>query len=162
MRFHRPDVLVAILLLCAGGLIVATAAVAQGASPLTFLETVYKPYRSNNHAKAIDLGKPEVIRRHFVPALAKAMVKDQVDARKRNDVPLLNGDPFVDAQDWQIADLRIEMTSTSRRNATGVVTFTNANEPRRLTLDLIKTGDGWRIHEIKAPSGSLRELFKVN
>ena len=30
-----------------------------------------------------------------------------------------------------------------------------------MTLDLVKTGDGWRIAEIKAPSGSLKELFKV-
>jgi hypothetical protein len=162
MRHHRPDILVAILMLCAGALIATTAAVAQGASPLTFLEAVYRPYRTNNHAKAIDFGKPEVIRRHFAPGLAKAMIKEQAGARKKHEAPLLNGDPFVDAQDWQIADLKIEMISASRRNATGVITFTNADEPRRVTLDLVKTGDGWRIYEIKAPSGSLRELFKVN
>jgi hypothetical protein len=162
MRAHRPDIPVAILMLVAGALIATSAAVAQGASPLTFLEAVYKPYRTNNRAKAIDIGKPEVIRRHFAPVLAKAMIKDQIEARKKQEAPLLNGDPFVDAQDWQIADLKIEMISASRRNATGIVTFTNANEPRRMTLDLVKTGDGWRIHEIKTPSGSLRELFKVN
>jgi hypothetical protein len=162
MKFHRPDVLVAILMLIAGALIATSAAVAQGASPLTFLEAVYKPYRTNNHAKAVDTGKPEVVRRHFAPVLAKAMIKDQIEARKKQDAPLLNADPFVDAQDWQIADLKIEMVNASRRSATAIVTFINASEPRRVTLDLVKTGDGWRIHEIKAPSGSLRELFKVN
>src|SRR5687767_14178846 len=122
MRFHRPDILVAVLMLGGGALIAATAAVAQGASPLTFLEAVYKPYRNNNNnssnnnsnsssnAKGIDTSKPEVIRRHFAPVLAKAMVKDQLDARKRNETPLLNGDPFVGAQAWQIADLKIEVT----------------------------------------------------
>lgn len=161
MRFHRPEILVGLLLLCAGGVIAATAAAAQGASPLTFLESVYKVYRNNNNAKGIDYAKPDMVRRYFAPPLAKAMLKDQADARKRNEVPLLNGDPFIDAQDWEIADLRIEVKHPNRRNATGVVTFTNASEPRAVTLDLVKTGDGWRIAEIRAPSGSLKELFKV-
>jgi hypothetical protein len=160
MRFHRPEVLVAILMLCAGIVIAATAAVAQGASPRAFLESVYKVYGDNN-AKGIDTSKPEVIRRHFAPALAKAMIKDMAEARKRDEVPRLAGDPFIDAQDAQIADLNIAMQMATRRNATGVVTFTNASEPRTVLVDLVKTGDGWRIAEIKAPSGSLRELFNV-
>ena len=161
MRFHRFEVIVALVLLGAGLIVAETAAVAQGASPLTFLEGVYKGYRNNNNAKGIDYSRPEVIRRYFAPPLAKAMLKDFADAKKKDEVPSLNGDPFIDAQDWDIADLKIGMKDASRRKATGVVTFTNAKEPRTLTLDLIKTGDGWRITEIKAPSGSLRELFKV-
>jgi len=161
MRFHRPEVLVAILMLCAGIVIAGSAAVAQGASPLAFLESVYKVYRNNNNAKGIDTSKPEVIRRYFAPALAKAMIKDMADARKKDEVPLLNGDPFIDAQDWEIANLALDVKSLDRRHATGVVTFTNAKEPRTVALDLIKTGDGWRVYEIKTPNGSLRELFKV-
>lgn len=163
LNVRRPEALVALLLLGAGIVIAATAAVAQGASPLAFLEQTYKVYRNNSNAKGIDYGKPEMIRRYFAPTLAKAMLKDMAEAKKRHEVPSLNGDPFIDAQDWEIADLKIEvMPGATRRNATGVVTFTNAKEPRRLSLDLIKTGDGWRIYEIKAPSGSLRELFKLN
>ncbi len=161
LRFARPDIWLAAALLLAGAVIAETAALAQGASPLTFLESVYKVYRNNNNAKGIDTSKPEVIRRHFAPPLAKAMLKDQADAKKRSEVPLLNGDPFIDAQDWQIADLKLEVKDASRRNATGVVTFTNFKEPGAVTLDLVKTGDGWRIAEIRAPSGSLKELLKV-
>jgi hypothetical protein len=160
MRFHRPEVLIAILMLCAGLVIAGSAATAQGASPRAFLESVYKVYGSNN-AKGIDISRPEVIRRHFAPPLAKAMIKDQAEARKRDESPRLSGDPFIDAQDGRIAGLNISMQVAARRNASGVVTFTNAGEPRTVLLDLVKTGDGWRIAEIKAPSGSLRELFNV-
>ncbi len=161
-RFGRPEIWLAATLLFAGAIIAETAAVAQGASPLTFLESIYKVYRSNGNARGIDTSKSDVIRRHFASPLAKALLKDQVDARKRDEPPLLNGDPFVDAQDWDIANLRIEVTSQDRRHATGVVSFTNANQPRIVTLDLVKTvGDGWRIAEIRAPSGSLKELLKV-
>ena len=161
-RFGRPEIWLAATLLFAGAIIAETAAVAQGASPLTFLESIYKVYRTSGNAKGLDTSKPDVIRRHFTPPLAKAMLKDQVDAKKRDEAPLLNGDPFIDAQDWDIANLRIEVTSLDRRHATGVVSFTNANEPRIVTLELVKTvGDGWRIAEIRAPSGSLKELLKV-
>jgi hypothetical protein len=160
-RFGRPEIWLAATLLFAGAVIAQTAATAQGASPLAFLESVYKVYRNNSNAKGIDTSKPDVVRRHFAPPLAKAMLKDRADAKKRDEAPLLNGDPFIDAQDWEIANLRVEVRDASRRKATGVVTFTTAKEPREVTLDLIKTGDGWRIAEIRAPSGSLRELFKV-
>lgn len=160
-NFRRPEALIALLLLCAGIVIAATAAVAQDASPQSFLDQIYKVYRNNNNAKGIDYSRPDVIRRYFAPPLAKAIIKDQADAKKRNEVPLLNGDPFIDAQDWEIANLRVDVTSTSHRSATGTVTFANAKEPRTVTLDLVKTGSGWRIAEIRAPSGSLKALFKV-
>ncbi len=162
VKFGRLEIWLAAVLLFAAAVIAETAAIAQGASPLSFLEQIYKVYRGNNNAKSIDYSKPDNVRRYFAPPLARAMLKDMADARKKDEVPLLNGDPFIDAQDWEIASLKIEMKpGATRRNATGVVTFTNAKEPKELTLDLVKTGDGWRIAEIKAPSGSLRELYKV-
>jgi hypothetical protein len=162
LRFGRPEIWLAAGLLLAAAAIAETAALAQGASPLTFLEQVYKPYRAGKNAKGIDYSKPDNVRRYFGPQLAKAMLKDMAEAKKRGEVPLLNGDPFIDAQDWEIANLKIEMQSgATRRNATGVVTFTNAGEARTVTLDLVKTGDGWRIYEISAPSGSLRGLYKL-
>lgn len=161
MTFHRPETVVAMLLLGAGIVIAGTAAVAQGASPHAFLESIYKVYRNHSNTKGIDINKPDVIRRYFAPPLAKAILKDQAGARKRNEAPLLDGDPFIDAQDWSIADLNVDVKSADRRHATGTVTFINESQPRTVVLDLVKTGDGWRISDIKAPSGSLREHFKV-
>lgn len=176
LNHRRPEMLVAVLLLCAGLVIAATAAVGQGASPHAFLEQIYKVYRNNNSSnisksnsssnntsssKGTDYSRPDVIRRTFAPPLAKAMLKDQADAKKKQEAPRLNGDPLIDAQDWDIANLAIEVHQADRRHATGTVTFTNAREPRTVSLDLIKTGDGWRIAEIRAPSGSLKELYRV-
>ena len=161
-QFGRPEIWLASIMLFAAALIAETAANAQGASPLAFLEQVYKVYRNNNNAKGIDYSKPDNVRRYFAPPLAKAILKDMADARKKDEVPRLNGDPFIDAQDWEIANLKIDVKpGAPRRNATGVVTFMNMKQPKTVTLDVVKTGDGWRIAEIKAPSGSLRELYKV-
>ena len=161
-RFGRPEIWLAAILLLAAAVIAETAAVAQGTAPQAFLEQIYKVYRNNSNAKGIDYSKPDNVRRYFAPPLAKAMLKDMADAKKKDEVPLLDGDPFIDAQDWEIGDLKIEMKpDATRRNATGVVMFMNAKQPKTVTLDLVKTADGWRIADIKALSGSLKGLYKM-
>jgi hypothetical protein len=75
--------------------------------------------------------------------------------------PTLDGDPFVDAQDFEIARLRVSTKSTGAAAATATVSFINVKKPRTMTLDLVKVGGAWRIADIKGPSGSLRDLMKV-
>ena len=81
------------------------------------------------------------------------------DAKRRGEVPKLDGDPFLDAQEWQIKDLAIAVT-TEGAKATGKVTFDNFGKRVAVTLDLVQTPAGWRVAEIKWPSGSLRGLYK--
>ena len=139
----------------------AITANAEIASPQPFVDGIYKHYLGQD-SKGLALSSEADIRRYFAQPLADAIVKDFAAAHKAGEVPMLNGDPFIDAQDWEIADLQIETRpGETRRSATGIVTFTNAAQPRTVTLDLVKTGDGWRIAEIKAPSGSLKDLYKI-
>jgi hypothetical protein len=136
------------------------AASAQTASPKAFVEAIYKTYLGKN-AKGVPLADEAAIRRYFAPPLADAMVKDRADADKAGEVPTLDGDPFIDAQDWQIARLKVEVKPAGADTATATVTFTNFRKPVRVTLDLVRVTGAWRIAEIKMPSGSLRELMKV-
>ena len=46
-------------------------------------------------------------------------------------------------------------------SATATVTFANLGKPTRLLIELEQTPAGWRIADIKAPSGSLRALYKL-
>jgi len=41
------------------------------------------------------------------------------------------------------------------------VSFQNFGEARRVVLELVRTPAGWRIAEIKSPSGSLKALYKL-
>ena len=135
-------------------------AVAQSASAQAFVEAIYKPY-ANKGFKGIPYSIEASLRGYFEPKLAAAIIKDMEAAAKRKDVPTLNGDPFIDAQDWEIVDLRIDVKSAGDR-ATATVSFTNFAQPRTISLDLVKSASaGWRIADIRAPSGSLRKLFKV-
>ena len=145
-------------LLVVGGLVTAlsgTEAMAQ-ATAQAFVDNLYRPY-----LKAGFPGQPyDDAARFFVPALAQAMDRDTREAKRRNEVPTLNGDPFVDAQDWEISKLSIDVTA-SGDVATAQVSFQNFGEAKHVLLELVKTPAGWRIADIKAPSGSLKALYKL-
>ncbi len=129
---------------------------AQQTSPRAFLEAIYKPYLSKDYP-----GQPyRDANRFFVPTLARAMNADGAAANRRGEVPALDGDPFVDAQDWEITNLAIAVVMKGTTAATGTVTFANLGQAKKLVIDLEQTPAGWRIADIKAPSGSLRALYK--
>ena len=144
--------------LLGSGLVTAlsgTEAMAQ-ATAQAFVESLYRPYLNAGFQ-----GQPYGdTARFFVPALAQAIDRDNREARRRNEVPTLNGDPFVDAQDWEISKLSIDVTASGDA-ATARVSFQNFAEARRVVLERVKTPAGWRIADIKAPSGSLKALYKL-
>jgi hypothetical protein len=154
-RVSRSLVAIAVWLIVS-----AVAASAQTASPKAFVDAIYKTYIGKN-PKGVPLDNEAAIRRYFAPPLADAMAKDRAEADKAGDVPTLDGDPFIDAQDWEIARLKVDVKTAGADAATATVTFTNFRKPTTVTLSLVKTAAGWRIAEIKSPSGSLRELMKV-
>jgi hypothetical protein len=140
--------------------VVSIAAAAPAASPLSFVEAIYRTY-VGKAAKGIELTEEAVIRGYFAPPLANAIVKDRAEADNRGEVPTLDGDPFVDAQDWEIARLRVSTKPAGADAATATVSFTQLKKPKTMTLDLVKVSGAWRIADIKGPSGSLRDLIKL-
>jgi hypothetical protein len=141
---------------------VMTAAVrAETASPQAFIDGIYKHYLGKD-SKGLALSSNTVIRRYFAPPLADAIVKDFAAAHKAGEVPSLNGDPFVDAQDWEISNLKTAVKSTGANTAVATVSFIQFKEPRTVTLDLVTTPAGWRIANIRWQNGdSLRGLYKL-
>lgn len=134
-----------------------TAARAQAQSPESFLQSIYDPYLNDDYK-----GQPYwQVDRYFTPELARAIEADMREAKRRGAVPTLDGDPFVDAQDWDVENLAINVkTDGDGVKATGEVTFDNLGKRTQVTLDLLRTGIGWRIVDIKSPSGLLSDLYK--
>ena len=127
----------------------------QAPSPQAFLQSIYDPY-----LKADFRGYSfEQANRFFVPTLARAIDADMREAKRRGEVPRLDGDPFLDAQDWEIKNLAISVKADGPK-ATGEVAFDNLGKRTQITLDLVQTQAGWRIADIKGPSGSLSDLYK--
>jgi Protein of unknown function (DUF3828) len=139
----------------------AFTATAETSSPQDFVNDIYRPYLDKN-ANGNPLTSDAMIRGYFAAPLADAIIKDFAEAQKRGEVPLLNGDPFVDAQDWEISNLNVAITSTGTDAAVATVTFVMFMKPRTVTLELVQTPVGWRIAEIRWARGSLRALYKLN
>ena len=124
-------------------------------TPEAFLRGIYTPYPNQDFK-----GQPFwQVDRFFTPDLARAIEADMREAKRRGEVPRLDGDPFVDAQDWDIAKLAISV-KTEGPKTVGMVSFENQGKPTEIKLDLVRTGMGWRIADIKAPSGTLSELYR--
>ena len=129
---------------------------AQAPSAQAFLEGIYQPYRKNDFK-----GQPYwEAGRFFAPDLTRAMERDLAESKRGGEPPLLNGDPFLDAQDWQISSLSIS-SSTAKSKAAGEVALVNFDEPRAFAIALVQTPAGWRISDIVSTSGSLRGLYKL-
>jgi len=139
------------------GSAVSLAAAAADPTPKDFLDAIYKTYIGKN-AKGMPLDKPATMRL-FTPSLRKAIDDDSRQAAKHHDVPNLDGDPFVDAQDWDIKSFDISVEDKAPDKATGTVKFDNDGDKKTITLDLVKSADGWHIDEITTADGTLRKIL---
>jgi hypothetical protein len=150
IRRHLLALLLAALPACA---------MAQQQTAQQFLEDLYNPY-----LKAGYQGHPYTeVHRFFSPDLARAIEDNFQEAKSFNEVPLLDGDPFVDAQEWVVTSLAISTsTSLNGDQAAAGVSFLNLGTPKALAIMLVRTPEGWRISDItSSASGSLRMLFEV-
>jgi Protein of unknown function (DUF3828) len=141
---------------------IATPVLAAEASALGFVTDIYNAYKGQA-SKGRPLDGERAIGRYFEPSLAALMVKDQKTAVRRGEVGLLDGDPFVDAQDWDIAGFDIAVSDTAPGKAAATVKFTNLGKPNTVVLNLVKIKNDWRIAEITwlrdGKSQSLRGLY---
>lgn len=151
-----------ILLGTAVALVASSATQAADAAARSFVVAIYNAYKGKN-GNGISLDGDAAIRRYFEPALADLIGKDRKDAAARGEVPALDGDPFVDAQDWDIQGFDVAMRDTAPNKASATVTFQNLEKPVTVVLDLVKLKEGWRIADItwhrEDGTETLRQLF---
>ncbi len=124
-----------------------------------FLAGIYAHYKGKN-AKGLPVTAKGAPARYFTPELAGLIEADAKAAATRKEVGALDGDPFIDGQDFEISDVKIDVKDSAPDKATGTVTFKNFGKDTTVTLDLVKLKQGWRVDDIHMPSGSLRALFK--
>jgi hypothetical protein len=138
--------------------VVGFARQAQAAeTPADFLAAIFEHYHDPKGGIVLDT--PDDIRRWFEPDIAGQMIDDAAQATEAGDVPSMDGDPFVDAQDFDIKDVKITIDNESADMAKGTVAFTNFGEAKSIHYDLVMTGSGWRIRDIEWPEGTLRGVF---
>jgi Protein of unknown function (DUF3828) len=141
-----------VLLIAAGTLgmpcvVGVTPAVAADASATAFVTRIYDAYKGEN-SKGILIDTDAAIRRYFEPSLAALISKDQKAAGRRHDVGMLESDPFIDAQDWEISAVDIAVRDVSPDKAVATASFKNIDHATTVVLDLTKIKSEWRIANI--------------
>jgi hypothetical protein len=151
------------LLLGAAGAIIATQALAADSTARAFVTQIYDAYKGKD-AKGHPLDSDRAIRRYFEPSLAALIIKDGKEAAKRSEVGALDGDPFIDAQDWEIDAFDIAVSEPAPGKASATVKFSNLGQARTVVLDLVKIKNEWRIRDIawerEGKRETLRAIFK--
>jgi Protein of unknown function (DUF3828) len=134
----------------------------EGSGAKAFLNSIYQHYlgKSSGDAAGIALSNANSVRSYFTVGLASLILEDRAAAAKRGEPPVLNGDPFIGHQEWDISDLSIEVKDTGALKTTGVITFMNSGKPEKVVLELLRSGKEWRIADIQWDSGSLRGLYR--
>jgi hypothetical protein len=140
-------------MLCMAGRVAAAEPSAQD-----FVAGIYGNYKGKD-SKGASIDSEVAVRGYFEPALAALILSDRKRADKRNEVPTLDGDPFVDAQEWEVENIEVNVRASAADKAVATVKFKNFGKDTSAELDLVKLKTGWRIADIRTESGSLRGLF---
>ncbi len=128
--------------------------------PVAFVRDIYRAYEGAR-AKGQPMADRPARRRLFTPSLAKLIDDDYEPAERRGEVGILNFDPFVKAQDFEVDAVAVRTEPTGPGRAPATVTYTNFGQPATTRLDLVQGRGGWRIDEIRwSQGGSLRQLFR--
>jgi hypothetical protein len=125
----------------------ATRAMAADASARAFVAAIYDAYVGKN-CNGIALDSDQKVQHYFEPSLAALILQDQKEAARRKEVGTLDFDPFVDAQDWDIAAFNIAMNDKGPDKASANVQFNNFGSPQTVALDLVKIKNEWKISDI--------------
>jgi Protein of unknown function (DUF3828) len=126
---------------------VAKPAFAADPGATAFVTAIYNAYKGKD-AKGVPLANEHIIRRYFEPTLAAAMAKDQKAAARRNEVGLLDFDPFLDAQDWDVGAFDIAVSDAAGGTAKATAKFVNQGEAMTVVLDLVQAKNDWRVYDI--------------
>jgi hypothetical protein len=143
--------------------LVAAPAMAGDAAATAFVTKIYDAYKGKD-AKGVMLDSDAKMRRYFEPSLAALIIKDDAAAARRKEVPTLDGDPFVDAQEWEISTFDIAVNDVAPGKAVAAVSFVNFDKPAKVVLNLVKVKSDWRIAdavwERDGKTETLRGLYK--
>jgi hypothetical protein len=136
-------------------------ALAEEPSAKAFVDGIYQRYVGpEGSAYGVSLGDDDAVRRWFAPELAQRIIADADAADARGEVPMLDGDPFVNAQEWRIDGFEDIVTESAPGKAQAVVSFDNYDRHETITLDLVLLDGAWKVAEIDwgADQGRLSAL----
>lgn len=131
------------------GMLAALAALPVQAAPVFenakgLVEYAYAPYENGTF--------PEDITELFSPTLKQLW--DEMAARSEEaDAPIIDFDPFTNAQDYELSELVIVDPVVNGDQAMVAASFLNFGGPQEMRFTLVRRAEGWKIDDIEAVGG---------
>ena len=129
-------------------LLTAAISIAGDLSPKDLVTQLYQAHRSKHDP----LDETALLDRYFDPALLKLYLRDRREAK--GEVGRLESDPLYNAQDMEIKDFAISPPETAKAETRITVRFKNFGQSTRIVYVLTRSGDGWKISDIRYDDGS--------
>ena len=112
--------------------------------PAGLIEYAYAPYTSGDF--------PDDLTELFSPTLKELW--NGIVARSQDlELPIIDFDPYINAQDYELSDLVVSHPAIAGDTATVVVSFLNFGEPQDIRFTLVRRVEGWKIDDIEALGG---------
>jgi hypothetical protein len=112
--------------------------------PAGLVEYAYAPYATGAF--------PEDITELFSPTL-KQLWNEMMARSQEFEMPIIDFDPFINAQDYELSELVISDPAIEADRATVGVSFLNFGEPQDLRFTLVRRVEGWKIDDIETIGG---------
>ncbi|WEK05452.1 MAG: DUF3828 domain-containing protein [Candidatus Devosia phytovorans] len=107
-------------------------------TPEALLEAFYEPYFTGDFPADESQFRSENL---------QALYDADAESTPEGEMGALSFDPYVDGQDYEITDLEIGEPVPEEDVVLVEVSFSNFNEPRSLTYELVEE-DGWKINDV--------------
>ena len=122
---------------------------AQASKPSTPTSTIQALYRVHHDGRGhvFDRQGKTNLYRFFDKPLADLIWKEIHDT-PAGEVGNLDFDPLFNAQDTQIKQFKIGPPTVQENNATVIVSFTNFDQPTKITFRMVKRGQAWKVENI--------------
>jgi hypothetical protein len=113
--------------------------------PVLLITAIYKTYTDIGPGEDGNPGLPDV----YSKRLQTLIDKDEAETPE-GEVGRIDWDVFVDGQDWELSELKIELVSQADGRAKVRSSFKNFDTKNENIFDLVLEHGHWRIDDIEA------------
>lgn len=130
---------------------------AGNADPATVIAPLYQRYSSDPAVTTF----PALPEQAPWSASLRAEIEAMMTRSQAMQEPILDFDPFVNAQDWQIAAVSVTTDGVvENSHATVRAHFVNGDREDEVLYDLVWEGGGWRVDNMRHESWDLRQIVR--
>jgi hypothetical protein len=124
-----------------------------GADPIAAVQPIYAPYVENRNPPGLLDVAP------WTPEL-RDLLRSAQEASRETGEPVIDFDPIIDGQDWQIAAVAVTLEAPPADGRAEVAArFNNQGDEVEVIYDLVEADGGWRVDNLRTENWSLRAIL---